>query len=106
MGSERSASESSWEAGYLLTDNEPDRTENAPLGPSVSASAANSVRQAPRPAFLTVAMPTFAFGHFFHHDFIVALSVEASLTPCSVLGCLPGLGHFSLPQEHLPFFTL
>ena len=48
VGSERSASESSWEAGYLLTDNEPDRTENAPLWPSVSASAANSVRQAPR----------------------------------------------------------
>lgn len=29
MGSERSANGSSGKLGYLLTDNEPDRTENA-----------------------------------------------------------------------------
>jgi len=30
MGSERPANGSSGKLGYLLTDNEPDRTENAP----------------------------------------------------------------------------
>ena len=48
MGSARSANRSSREAGYLLTGNEPNGRKMPRRGRSVGASAADTVRQAPR----------------------------------------------------------
>ena len=49
-----------------------------------------------------VAIPTLALGHFSHHALICFRSVVASLTPCSVRGCLPGCGQAS-PRAHAQF---